>query len=151
MRNIVVVGYNDSGSLLETLVFGVGGLSFNGVARSINRGRTFTDLLFLDPGPPTNFLGGDPVVACSSPTTFYYSSLLSQPAASGISVSKSSNGGLTYRGAGGSGPQGRSSAFPRQVVDGRRSDERQSPVRDLHGFRQLRDICRMPWCRTGRD
>ena len=94
--NIVVVGYNDSGSLFETLVFGVGGLSFNGVARSIDRGRTFTDLLFLDPGPPTNFLGGDPVVACTSPTTFYYSSLLSQPAASGISVSKSSNGGLTY-------------------------------------------------------
>jgi hypothetical protein len=94
--NIVVVGYNDSGSLLETLVFGVGGLSFNGVARSVDRGRTFTDLLFLDPGPPTNFLGGDPVVACTSPTTFYYSSLLSQPTASGISVSKSSNGGLTY-------------------------------------------------------
>ena len=94
--NIVVVGYNDSGSLFETLVFGVGGLSFNGVARSIDRGRTFTDLLFLDPGPPTNFLGGDPVVACTGPTTFYYSSLLSQPAASGISVSKSSNGGLTY-------------------------------------------------------
>ena len=94
--NIVVVGYNDSGSLFETLVFGVGGLSFNGVARSIDRGRTFADLLFLDPGPPTNFLGGDPVVACTGPTTFYYSSLLSQPAASGISVSKSSNGGLTY-------------------------------------------------------
>ena len=94
--NIVVVGYNDSGSLFETLVFGLGGLSFNGVARSIDRGRTFTDLLFLDPGPITNFLGGDPVVACTSPTTFYYSSLLSQPGASGISVSKSTNGGLTY-------------------------------------------------------
>jgi hypothetical protein len=94
--NIVVVGYNDSGSFLETLVFGVGGLSFNGVARSIDRGRTFTDLLFLDPGPSTNFLGGDPVVACTSPTTFYYSSLLSRPAATGISVSKSTNGGLTY-------------------------------------------------------
>ena len=93
--NIVVVGYNDSGSLFESLVFGLGGLSFNGVARSIDRGRTFTDLLFLDPGPPTNFLGGDPVVACTSPTTFYYSSLLSQPSASGISVSKSTNGGLT--------------------------------------------------------
>ena len=117
--NIVVVGYNDSGSLFETLVFGVGGLSFNGVARSIDRGRTFTDLLFLDPGPPTNFLGGDPVVACTGPTTFYYSSLLSQPAASGISVSKSSNGGLTYGLPVRSGPQGRSSTFPRQVVDGR--------------------------------
>jgi hypothetical protein len=94
--NIVVVGYNDSGSVLETLVFGTGGLSFNGVARSTNRGATFTDLLFLDPGPVVNFLFGDPVVACTSPTTFYYSSLLSRPGSSGISVSKSTNGGLTW-------------------------------------------------------
>src|SRR4029434_3015136 len=42
--DIVVVGYNDSGSVLETLVFGTGGLSFNGVARSSNRGASFTDL-----------------------------------------------------------------------------------------------------------
>jgi hypothetical protein len=94
--NNVVVGFNDSGSLFESLVFGSGGLSFNGVARSINRGASFTDLLFLNPGPPTNFLGGDPVVACTSPTTFFYSSLLSRPGGSGISVSKSTNGGLSW-------------------------------------------------------
>jgi hypothetical protein len=94
--NIVVVGYNDSGSFLESFVFGTGGLSFNGLARSVNRGATFTDLFFLDPGPLINVLGGDPVVACTSPTTFYYSSLLSRPGASGISVSKSTNGGLTF-------------------------------------------------------
>ena len=41
--NNVVVGFNDSGSLLESLVLGSGGLSFNGVARSINRGASFTD------------------------------------------------------------------------------------------------------------
>ena len=94
--NNVVVGFNDSGSLLESLVLGSGGLSFNGVARSVNRGASFTDLLFLNPGPSTNFLGGDPVVACTSPTTFYYSGLLSRPGSSGISVSKSTNGGLTW-------------------------------------------------------
>ena len=94
--NNVVVGFNDSGSLFESLVLGSGGLSFNGVARSINRGASFTDLLFLNPGPPTNFLGGDPVVACTSPTTFFYSSLLSRPGGSGISVSKSTNGGLSW-------------------------------------------------------
>jgi hypothetical protein len=94
--DIVVVGYNDSGSVLETLVFGTGGLSFNGVARSTNRGASFTDLLFVDPGPVINFTAGDPVVACTSPTTFYYSSLLSRPGASGIAVQKSGNGGLTW-------------------------------------------------------
>jgi len=94
--DIVVVGYNDSGSVLETLVFGTGGLSFNGVARSTNRGVTFTDLLFPEPGPVINFLGGDPVVTCTSSTTFYYSSLLSRPGSSGIAVSRSTNGGLTW-------------------------------------------------------
>jgi hypothetical protein len=94
--NIVVVGYNDSGSILETLVFGTGGLSFNGVARSSNRGASFTDLFFVDPGPIINLTAGDPVVACTSPTTFYYSSLLSRTGASGIAVQKSVNGGLTW-------------------------------------------------------
>src|SRR4029453_17201933 len=60
--DMVVVGYNDSGSVLETLVFGTGGLTFNGVARSTYRGASFTDLFFLDAGPVINFPSGDPVV-----------------------------------------------------------------------------------------
>jgi hypothetical protein len=96
----VVVGFNDSGSLLETL-FTAGGLSFNGVARSVDRGRSFTDLGFLNPGPDTGgFLGGDPVLGCSSPTRFQYASiflLLAGPTPlSGISVSTSTDGGVTW-------------------------------------------------------
>jgi len=99
--NNIVVGFNDSGSFFESLVSGTGGLSFNGYARSINQGGTFTDLRFLNPGPNGfDFLGGDPVVACTSSNVFYYASLFftGTPAAprSAISVSKSINGGLAF-------------------------------------------------------
>jgi hypothetical protein len=96
----VVVGFNDSGSLLETLALS-GALSFNGVARSDDRGRSFTDLGFLNPGPdPDGQLSGDPVLACSSPSRFQYSSIFlvftfPNPI-SGISVSASTDGGLTW-------------------------------------------------------
>jgi hypothetical protein len=96
----VVVGFNDSGSILETLTSS-GGLSFNGVARSTNRGRSFTDVGFLNPGPDFFAqLSGDPVVVCSSPTRFQYSSiflLFSGPTPlSGMSVSTSTDGGATW-------------------------------------------------------
>src|SRR5690348_1860657 len=38
--NNVVVGFNDSGSFFESLVANVGGVSFNGVARSTNQGAS---------------------------------------------------------------------------------------------------------------
>jgi hypothetical protein len=96
----VVVGFNDSGSLLETLG-GPGGLSFNGVARSDDRGRSFEDLGFLNPGPdPAGLLAGDPVLGCSSPSRFQYSSiffLLSGPTPlSAVSVSTSTDGGTNW-------------------------------------------------------
>lgn len=95
----VVVGFNDSGSFFETSSApprpGVG-LSFNGVARSTNKGATYTDLGFLNPGPPGNFLSGDPVLACANATTFYYASLFQTGSESAISVSKSLNGGATF-------------------------------------------------------
>jgi hypothetical protein len=98
--NTVVVGFNDSGSFGETF-FTTGGLSFTGVARSTDMGGTFTDLGFLNPGPNFfDFLGGDPVLACTDEDTFYYSSLFDTgtPAAplSAVSVSKSTDGGLTF-------------------------------------------------------
>jgi hypothetical protein len=94
--NNVVIGFNDSGSYLETY-FSLAGLSFNGVARSTNKGRSFTDLGFLNPGPVvTDFLAGDPVVACSDPNTFYYASLFDRGATSDISVSKSIDGGAIF-------------------------------------------------------
>lgn len=97
----VVVGFNDSGSLAESLLFGPGGASFNGLARSTDRGATFVDLGFLNPGPSVfDFLEGDPVLTCTSENTFYYASLFqtgTPPAfLSAISVSKSTDGGLTF-------------------------------------------------------
>lgn len=117
----VVVGFNDSGSYIETLFSSSspspsGSLSFNGWARSTNTGGTFSDkgALVADPLPPGikyRDLGGDPVVRCSNANTFYYASLATDtvqikasPNAvtkvfSGISVSKSTDGGNTWGGA----------------------------------------------------
>ena len=105
----VVVGFNDSGSVLESLFATAGpNLSFNGFSVSDNRGLSFTDQGFLDStgagGNPFNFLLGDPVLACArsrrdedeGPPTFYYSSLLSTVSTvagplSAVSVSKSND------------------------------------------------------------
>ncbi len=46
----VVVGYNDSGAYLRTLVLTGGAASFNGVASSVDSGRTFRSLDYLTPG-----------------------------------------------------------------------------------------------------
>jgi hypothetical protein len=99
----VVVGFNDSGSFLETFdgfTQGTTGLSGNGVAFSSDRGRTFQDIGPLNPGPdPSGFLLGDPVIGCANESTFYYSSLFqsgfSDPV-SAISVSRSTDGGATW-------------------------------------------------------
>jgi hypothetical protein len=75
----VVAGFNDSGAFVRSVVEGVGGSSFTGVGVSQNRGRSFTGLPFLNPGPdPATFLGGDPVVVCSDSRHFVYASLLSE-------------------------------------------------------------------------
>ena len=80
----VMVGFNDSGSLPESLFFGPGGLSFNGVALSTDQGRSFQDLGLLNPGPNFfDFLSGDPVVGCSNESTFYYASLFQTGSSSG--------------------------------------------------------------------
>jgi hypothetical protein len=95
--NNVVIGFNDSGSFLETLPVPGIGLSFNGIARSTNKGGSFADLGYLNPGPVvSDFLSGDPVIACSDPNTFYYASLFLRAATNDISVSKSTDGGATF-------------------------------------------------------
>jgi hypothetical protein len=96
----VVVGYNDSGSFLESLQ-GRGGISFAGVSLSTDGGASFQDLGYLNPGPSGGTLEGDPVVRCTDPRTFYYSSIFSTftgPFSSNttVSVSKSTNGGLSF-------------------------------------------------------
>jgi hypothetical protein len=102
----VVAGYNDSGAFLRTEgVNPAGAWSFNGVSVSVNGGKSFKDLALLNPGANTsNFLEGDPVVTCSSPSQFYYTSLLftvinsqgSSLPVSAVSISSSSTGGITW-------------------------------------------------------
>jgi len=95
--NQVVIGFNDSNSLIESALAGGGGLSFNGYAVSTNGGTSYTDKKFLNPGPATFALAGDPVVRCASSTVFLQSSLLEDSSGnSDISVSTSTNGGVTY-------------------------------------------------------
>ena len=116
----VVVGFNDSGSVLESLASGAGGLSFNGYAHSSDRGASFRDLGFLNPGANSaNFLLGDPVIGCANASTFFYASLFLTVDAAGrlisaISVSKSSDGGLTF----GDPVIAASRPFSRRVADG---------------------------------
>jgi hypothetical protein len=97
----VVAGFNDSGSVWESIFLGTGGLSFNGYARSTNAGASYADLGSLNPGPnPNSFLLGDPVLGCASANTFHYASLFftvegGNPI-SAISVSTSGDGGATF-------------------------------------------------------
>jgi hypothetical protein len=102
--NSVVVGYNDSGAFARTAGVNFNGAwSFSSVSYSQDRGATFTEAGYLNPGSnPVNFLAGDPVVACTSPSQFYYSSIYSsgQDAAgnffNGVAVNSSSDGGKTW-------------------------------------------------------
>jgi hypothetical protein len=102
-----IIGFNDSGSFAETLFRGPRrALSFDGWTRSTDGGQTFVDQGPLVAEPlPAGFaafhLFGDPVTACPEPSTFYYSSLAEgrrsdRGVVSGISVSKSTDGGDTF-------------------------------------------------------
>jgi hypothetical protein len=104
----VVVGFNDSGSLFESLLFGGGGESGSGVSVSNDGGHSFRDAGFVNPGGnPNNLLLGDPVVSCalepsSGPrqVAFYYSQIMltGDPSAplSTVAVSRSVDGGATW-------------------------------------------------------
>jgi len=98
--NQVVVGFNDSGSFLQTFMFGTGGLSFSGAAVSSDRGRTFRDIGAMNPGADfNNFIQGDPVLNCSDPNTFFYTQIFTFgdfPGFASIAVSKSTDGGNTW-------------------------------------------------------
>jgi hypothetical protein len=110
-----LVGFNDSGSFVKTMTTAVSpsfSFSFNGWSRSPDAGASFVDkgILVADPPgfplPPGILfrdLFGDPVLGCSSSTTFYYASLATDTTTlgpfSGISVSKSIDGGNTFQGA----------------------------------------------------
>jgi hypothetical protein len=98
-----VTGFNDSDSVWES-----GGLflakSFEGYAVSTNSGGTFKDKGFPSVGPAGTFMKGDPVLACSNSSDFFYVGLYfdgSHPGPSGfgfseVSLSRSTDGGNTF-------------------------------------------------------
>jgi len=102
--NTVVVGYNDSGAFARTAgVNYFGGWSMSSASYSNDSGRTFVDIGYMNPGNKfLNFIAGDPVVACTSPTQFYYSSIFAFGQDSsgnffnGVAVNSSSDGGQTW-------------------------------------------------------
>jgi hypothetical protein len=102
--NTVVVGYNDSGAYARTAgVNYFGAWSFSSASYSTDGGRTFVDIGLMNPGTnPVNFIVGDPVVACTSPTQFYYSSIYASGQDSagnffnGVAVNISGDGGQTW-------------------------------------------------------
>jgi hypothetical protein len=101
--NQVVVGFNDTGSLLQT-----DGLSIGGAAVSSDRGRTFRDIGAINTGSDLTLLFGDPVLNCSDPSTFFYTQIspffIPDPKAppgffllvAGLGISKSTDGGNTW-------------------------------------------------------
>src|SRR5262245_4684635 len=109
-----LVGFNDSGTFVAAILGRVGSpsfsFSFNAWSRSKDAGGSFENKGFLiaDPLPSGSIfldLMGDPVLGCSSSTTFYYASLATDTRTtppftfSAISVSKSVDGGDTFGGA----------------------------------------------------
>jgi hypothetical protein len=102
--NTVVAGYNDSGAFARTAGMNYAGAwSFSSASYSSDGGRTFVDIGFMNPGTnPINFIAGDPVVACTSPTQFYYASIFASGQDSsgaffnGVAVNASGDGGRTW-------------------------------------------------------
>jgi hypothetical protein len=100
----VVVGFNDSGSYWESgFATSFKNISLDGFSSSGNQGLSFTDHTYLPAATvnPFNFLLGDPVVACTSGSTFYYASLLATVNASGApltaaTLSKSTTAGSSF-------------------------------------------------------
>jgi hypothetical protein len=102
----IVVGYNDSASLFQA--FPGESSSFVGYAVSTNSGTSFTGGKTLPPvslpaGVLLRYLLGDPVVACTSKTNFFFSSMMmdtlnDETQVMGVSVSSSTDGGVTFGG-----------------------------------------------------
>jgi hypothetical protein len=106
--NHIVAGYNDSGAFARTALTNFAGAwSLSGVSVSANGGKSFIDLGYLNPGSdPLNVLAGDPIVVCTSPNQFYYTSIFAtatppdpngfrNPLAA-VSVNSSSTGGAVW-------------------------------------------------------
>jgi hypothetical protein len=100
--NNVVVGFEDSRALLDTVLDGTGGVSFSGVAISSDGGQSFRDLGAVPAGSSPNiFLLGQPSLACSDSKHFFYAQSFTDTAnnallPSAIALSRSSDGGRTW-------------------------------------------------------
>jgi hypothetical protein len=98
----VVVGFNDSGAFFETAINGSGGVGLAGVAYSNDGGASFTDVSPIPAGSNTlNILLGEPVVACSDASTFYYTQTfltadVNDNQLTSIALSTSTDGGATW-------------------------------------------------------
>jgi len=109
----VVTGFNSTNATVQTfLVPSFNGQIFEAIssvsaAFSRDDGESFTDIGFLPPGPFPNGLGGNPVLVCTDPKTFYFASspfatgtadlqnFTVNPMA-GVAVSASHNGGAHW-------------------------------------------------------
>jgi hypothetical protein len=100
----VVAAYNDSGAFARTAgVNFESAWSFSSASYSTDGGHSFTDIGSMNPGTdPLNFIAGDPVVVCTSPTQFYYSSIFASGEDSngnpfnGVAVNASSDAGRSW-------------------------------------------------------
>jgi hypothetical protein len=103
------IGWNDSGSLVATQVLGAGpagNLSFVGWATSTDGGRRYVDRgPLIAPRPPRGVahrdLFGDPVLGCTSASTFYLATLAAQildggDGATAIAVSRSTDRAASF-------------------------------------------------------
>jgi len=94
----VVVGFNDTGSEIKTML-GAGGVSVLGYSNSINHGTSFSyagaPTATVD---PNQGMMGEPSLACVDSATFYYASIWVDNVQSrgGVAIEKSVDGGKTF-------------------------------------------------------
>jgi len=93
----VVIGFNDTGSVLETIPPTTAGIALLGYSVSTNKGASFTDKGFPTLTSDTSStLGFDQVFTCTSASNFYFSSLYNTSTETAVTVSSSSDGGQTF-------------------------------------------------------
>ena len=93
----MVIGFNDTGSVLETIPPTTAGIALLGYSVSTNKGASFTDKGFPTLTSDTSStLGFDQVFTCTSASKFYFSSLYNTSTETAVTVSSSSDGGQTF-------------------------------------------------------
>jgi len=95
----VVVGFNDTGSEIRTILGG-GGVSALGYSNSNNHGVAFSYVGSPPRDPPIQIraVSGGPSVVCADSNNFYYASIWNDhvQSRSGVVIAKSVDGGKTF-------------------------------------------------------